>query len=173
MTAGADGTARVWDAIPWQDRLIIQEPGAGGIGTATYSPDDASIVTASTGRTARVWNADTGKLTSVTLAEPGGSTVSTVGFSPDGRRILTASFDGSARVWDAANGRPTGTVVEQKELDQASFSPDGSRILTASFFGDVARVWNAGTARPSGSQWRKVRPVSSPTPRSVRTASWS
>ena len=58
--------------------------------SAQFSPDGTRIVTASGDKTARVWDAATGKALA-TLAGHEGS-VSSAQFSPDGTRIVTASW---------------------------------------------------------------------------------
>ena len=71
--------------------------------SGAFSPDGARVVTASYDKTARLWDAATGKAIAV-LGGHDGPVYSTV-FSPDGRRVVTASHDMTARVWDAATGR--------------------------------------------------------------------
>ena len=67
-----------------------------------FSPDGARILTASWDKTAKLWDAASGKLMA-TFAHQGA--VNTAAFSPDGTRILTASADKTAKLWDAASGR--------------------------------------------------------------------
>jgi WD40 repeat protein len=98
------------------------------------------VVTASHDKTARVWDAATGK----SLATLAGheSAVWSAQFSPDGMRVVTASHDKTARVWVAATGKLVATLAGHKDvLYNAQFSPDGTRIVTAS--GDkTAAIWH-------------------------------
>ncbi|MBO3461610.1 AAA-like domain-containing protein [Aetokthonos hydrillicola Thurmond2011] len=63
---------------------------------ANFSPDGKQIVTASSDKTAKVWD-NQGKL----LATLSGHTelVRNANFSPDGKQIVTASYDNTAKVW--------------------------------------------------------------------------
>ena len=119
-----------------------------GVKSASFSPDGKRVVTASEDKTARVWDADTGK----PMGEPmtHGKQVSSASFSPDGKRVVTASEDKTARVWDAHTGKPMGEpMTHGKQVSSASFSPDGQRVVTASY-DKTARVWDADTGKPVG-----------------------
>ena len=69
---------------------------------AAFSPDGARILTASWDKTAKLWDAASGKLVA-SFAHQG--FVWHAAFSPDGARILTASADKTAKLWDASFGR--------------------------------------------------------------------
>ena len=70
--------------------------------SAAYSPDGASIVTASGDDTAKVWEAASGaELLTLSGHE---DWVISAAYSPDGASIVTASADGTAKVWEAASG---------------------------------------------------------------------
>jgi hypothetical protein len=84
----------------WRDlreRLVI-DGHTNGVFSAAFSPDGKRIVTASRDKTARLWNAETGK----SIGELQGHTdgVFSAAFSPDGNRIVTASWDKTARLWE-------------------------------------------------------------------------
>jgi dipeptidyl aminopeptidase/acylaminoacyl peptidase len=104
------------------------------------------VVTASEDKTARKWEAATGK--EIAKLEGHTDEVKSSSFSPDGRRVVTASRDGTARIWDAATGKEiaklkghTGGVLS------SSFSPDGRRVLTGSGGDRTARIWDAETGK--------------------------
>jgi WD40 repeat protein len=122
----------------------------GGVWSAAYNSDGSRIVTASYDKTARVWDAATGKM----LIPLRGHTdwVMSAEFSPDGKRIVTASRDGTACIWDAVGGQQLVVLKGHKDVVvSAAFSPDGTRIVTASY-DKTARIWDAA----SGTQLLKL-----------------
>jgi WD40 repeat protein len=116
-----------------------------GVNKVHFSPQGSLVVTASRDRTARLWNAATGKAT-VTLQGHGGQ-VYWAEFSPDGKRVVTASSDKTARLWNAETGK---TIVSldghDSDVYQASFSPDARYVVTASA-DKTARLWNVETGK--------------------------
>jgi dipeptidyl aminopeptidase/acylaminoacyl peptidase len=94
-------------------------------------------------KTARLWDAATGKPIGKTMKHEG--SVLSAQFSPDNQRVLTATGDNTARLWDAATGEQIGEPMKHEgPVLSAQFSPDGRRVLTAS--GDnTARLWDATT----------------------------
>jgi WD40 repeat protein len=113
--------------------------------SAAFSPDGSRIVTASADKTARIWDAATGK--GIMVLRGHDEIVNSAAFSPDGSRIVTASDDKTARIWDVATGKEI-TVLRGHEgtVSSAAFSPDGARIVTASWDG-TARIGDAATGK--------------------------
>ena len=108
--------------------------------SAAFSTDATRVVTASVDKTARVWDAASGKL--IVSLEGHECPVYSAAFSTDATRVVTASDDKTARVWDAASGklilRLDGHAVS---VNTAAFSTDATRVVTASD-DKTARVWD-------------------------------
>lgn len=116
----------------------------GNVVSAAWSPDGKRIVTASTDKAVRVWNAD-GTGTPITIDTCDAPTSAT--WSPDGKRLLFV--DGTtARIWSPdCVGVPVD--LAQPSANDAEWSPDGKRIVAVSGTDVVARVWNDdGTGTP-------------------------
>ena len=67
--------------------------------SAAFSGDGKRVVTASLDKTARIWDAESGKEIAV-LKGHYGDRVLSAAFSGDGKRVVTASLDKTARIWD-------------------------------------------------------------------------
>jgi WD40 repeat protein len=112
---------------------------------AAFSPNGARILTASMDKTAKLWDAASGKLIASFDHE---DVVKHAAFSPDGARILTACWDGTAKLWDATSGKLIASLAdpENESVVYGAFSPDGARILTANV-NNTARLWDAASGK--------------------------
>ncbi len=145
VTASADGTARVWDAITGAS-LAELKGHTDNVLAAEFSRDGSRIVTASLDGTARVWDAVSG----TSVAELKGHTdgVNSAALSPDGTRIVTASLEGTARVWDVLSGAIVAEFRSHKAGTgvrvSVAFSPDGTRVVSSVAY-HATWVWDAAT----------------------------
>jgi WD40 repeat protein len=106
---------------------------------AAYSPDGATLATASPDGLVRVWDAETGRqrLHLKRRAKP----LHAITYSPDGRTIAGASGTGTVTLWDVRTGR------SREAFDwgigavrSVAFAPDGMRAAAG---GDgVVAVWD-------------------------------
>jgi WD40 repeat protein len=172
VTAGADGTARIWEAETSEESLVFQRHGDSVL-SAAFSRDGRLVLTASADETARVWEAATGDEVTVFRGHTG--RVRSANFSRDGRLVVTAGHDRTARTWEARTGRELMAFSgHRREVNSAAFSPDGRRLVTTSS-DRTARVWDTATGEQLFVFDRHSDPVLdaafSPDGRSVVTAS--
>ncbi len=103
------------------------------------------VLTGSWDKTARLWDAATGK--EIRAFKGHEQPVLSVTFSPEGMRVLTGSWDNTGRLWDAVTGKEIRAFKGHKgSVNSVAFSPDGMRVLTGSA-DDTARLWDAVTGK--------------------------
>jgi WD40 repeat protein len=134
LSAGADGTARLWGP---SDRVLILRH-AGPVNTGSFSPDGHTVITASDDGSADIWMVSDGRRL---LQLNQGAPVNTASLSPNGRLALTAGSNGVAIVWDARSGKPLRRLRHGTEaVTDAAFSGDSGLVVTAGADG-IAAVW--------------------------------
>jgi energy-coupling factor transporter ATP-binding protein EcfA2 len=84
--------------------------------SAQFSADGQRVVTASADKTARVWDAATGKALSEPMKHD--DRVYSAQFSADGQRVVTASADNTAGLWDIP------TITRKDSADDANLLAD-------------------------------------------------
>lgn len=130
VTAGSDGTIRIWDTKSGEQILDIHGH-TSSVVDAIYSPDNQHIVSAGLDGTVRVWDAKTGEQVKQLDGQTAG--VRRLAFSPDGRLLASASETQALNVWNARtldpmSYSPIGVVVP---LYTVTFSPDSSLVVAA------------------------------------------
>jgi sugar lactone lactonase YvrE len=114
----------------------------GAVNGVAFAPDGTLLATASSDKTARLWNPATGEHVRTFQGHTEG--VYGVAFSPDGTLLATASGDDTARLWNPATGEHLRTLQGHTEaVWDVAFSPDGTLLATVSHEG--ALLWNAAT----------------------------
>jgi len=109
-----------------------------------YSQDGRWIFTINGDKSAKIWDAATGRLkTNIDNNER----IYRAAFSPDGNSFLTVEQQGGMKLWDVETGKFRAQVAPKGFLENwiksYEISPDGQKIATFSF-GDT-RVWNLKT----------------------------
>ena len=151
LTAGADGSTRIWSppAHPgtsqWSEvGASLQGNGTGALGPVAFSADGKLIAAAGQDGTASVWEVVSGRRVAV-VANPGRGTLTALAFDPaDPRMLLTASSDGSGAegsvaLWDTTTGGGHWIESVSPSPDAVAFSPHGDRFAVASGY-EVAVV---------------------------------
>jgi WD40 repeat protein len=138
VTAGADGTARLW-SLGGGGRLLHEMSGQGTLTAGEVAPDGRFLITTSTDTTARAWELPSGALLSDLIGH--NNRVLGAAFSRDGKAFVTWSSDGTARVWD--RGRGAARVIlagHGNPVTDATFDASGDTVLTRTAAG-TARLW--------------------------------
>ncbi len=144
------------------------------VDSAVFDPSGMRVLSASTDRTARIWDAHTGR--QLLLFAGHRAMLTTAIFSPDGALVLTTSADGTARIWEVASGRLLHELLGHGQaIEMGQFSQDGQRIVTAGHDG-TARLWDVRSGRLlhilSGHSDRVTSALFSRDGRRILTASW-
>ena len=132
-------------------RLVLPIGHQSSIYSAKFSPNGKLIVTASSDKTFRIWDAKTGKL--LNIFEGHKAAVSSVNFSPDSKLILSTSkfYLAELFLWDVNNGQLIKKLEGHKIIKEAKFSKDGTKIISIGGYdgniGDDAtvKIWDAKT----------------------------
>jgi WD40 repeat protein/DNA-binding SARP family transcriptional activator len=138
-TAGADGTARIWDAKTGRQLQLLRPGASANLISVSFSPDDTQLAATSSDAYAVLWDIATGR--ELGRFSTRGSDPS-VAFSPDGRRLLVG---GSAelRAWEIASHRQVFMIqAHVGSIPTVVFSDDGTRFATAGDDGYL-RLWDA------------------------------
>ena len=126
LTAGADSTARIWEAESGKGFQILRGHGD-AICSAEYSPNGKLVVTASMDGTAIIHDLESALEIKLIGHESG---VSSAKFSPDGKLVLTHS-DQTARIFDVATGNQISLLTgHTNNISSSKFSPDGKLAIT-------------------------------------------
>jgi WD40 repeat protein len=129
LSAGGDGTIRIWDAQRAFRPLQVLRGHAGAVSAATFSPDGQKVLSAGVDGTLRVASLHGGD--SVVLHGHDGA-VDSAAFNPSGTRIVSSGIDKTVRLWDPHGGEPLATLHTYGiRAWSASFSSDGADVLSS------------------------------------------
>jgi WD40 repeat protein len=150
VTAGSDGTARVWDITDGGPRHVLRGPGEAVAGVATIRSGDVDYaVTTGIDGELRVWSLADGRSSSHAATSGGPLGALVCADLADGSTVaVSGGADGAVRVWRLPDATAlheltghTGavTAVAYARLD------DGTDLAVTASADRTARVWNLAT----------------------------
>jgi WD40 repeat protein len=95
----------------------------------SWSPDGTKLATASSDRTAKVWEVGTGR--ELLTLRGHRNVVNGIAWSLDGNRLATGSMDQMVGLWDLGTGGQLSTLRGLGIIYGIARSPDGSKLVTA------------------------------------------
>ncbi len=126
VTFSGYGAVRIWDTKSGELlNALAVEGHTDYVYSTVYNATGSQIVTTSW-KTARIWDANTGKLLDTLKGHKG--SVWSAEYNATGSQIVTASDDNTARIWDAESGDLLHTLEGiQKVLSQRYITPQAAR----------------------------------------------
>jgi WD40 repeat protein/serine/threonine protein kinase len=139
ITAGGDGTVRIWNAATGAPMRELRYQGSGAKKWRYFAVAMSSHFVAAidlTGKAVHVWDAETG--TQVAELGNDAAEMALVAFSADGHWLASSGRD-EVRVFDTSTWRRASTIVGPR-IRSLSFDPTGPRLAVGTDDG-VASIW--------------------------------
>ena len=143
FTINGDKQARIWDAASGQ--LKYQLTNSERIYRASFTPDNASLLTVEQQGGMKLWDVETGLLKGEIAPKNFlEDFMKSFEMSADGKHIATFYF-GDTRIWNAKTAQLRFKLPKSETTD-AMFSPDGRWLVTASRDKQSSgKIWNVET----------------------------
>jgi WD40 repeat protein len=168
VSASADGTLKLWtvqqaqetwESLPlnhhrlterdW-DRILtprVLDGHTNSVNDCAVSSDSSFVVSASSDRTLRIWDAVTGGVRRVLAGHR--TAVHGCAISPDGALIASASADSALKVWRTQDGECLTTLHLDGTLEDCAWTPDGQVVVAVGAGGVYFAVLSAAGSRAS------------------------
>ena len=145
-TAGADGTARIWDAtFERQSAITLAGGPAASRTSALFTRDSKNVIVAGVDNHVRIIDAATGRVEGELSGAP--APVAGMALSSDGAKLATVGADRVARVWDLSTRSIMGELRgHEAPIAAVAISPDGRQIATASY-DNTARLFDSSSGQ--------------------------
>lgn len=144
--ASAGQWLRVWN-VETREQRTFDESGKTLYTSVSFSGDGKQCATGCTGRTAQIWDMETGTRVLNLTGHIGA--IECVALSADGRRLATGGgvYDQTVKLWDTTTGQEVISLTGHlQSIAGVTFSPNGHKLAAVDAYGDI-RVWDATPLR--------------------------
>jgi WD40 repeat protein len=147
-------TWTVWDLSTGKE-LHTPTGHTAAVGSVAFAPDGLTLVTAGADRTARLWDAATGKQTirlDIIFEDETRSDIMVelwfrqCAFSADGKVVAANGREQGLHLWDAATGQLLHRIGDQETEQLFTFGPRGQMLALHQENGQLS-VWNVATGK--------------------------
>jgi WD40 repeat protein len=129
-----------------EDRLYVEERRlighTGHVWSISISADSKRLLTSSTDKTLRLWDADTGRCRIV--FEGHTDRILSAAISQDGTQVLSGSNDGTIRLWDATTGKEIRRMHDDTNLVMSVAFVANNQAISGGWQGKM-RLWDLKT----------------------------
>ncbi len=126
--------------------IILQRAAhPGGVTAVDISPDETTVVSGGVEGQLRLWDVDSGELSSSPLQGHSGR-ITALSFDPQGEQLISADATGTLLLWRRFDAGPQGTPLfgYSAGVSAARFTSDGERLVTGHGDGTIV-LWNLET----------------------------
>ena len=154
-----DGAIHLWDVATGRQRASLN--GCLGvsqyIGSASFSPDGATLASAGSDGMVRIWDVASGREIAVLEHD---RRLHSVSFSPDGETLAsTSGFE--VRLWNVRAWTERAVIVHDGQVYGVRFSPDSRTLATIVGGVNEVHLWNVNTGTRIGALEGHTAPVRS------------
>jgi WD40 repeat protein/serine/threonine protein kinase len=155
VTAGEDGSVRVWDWSAGKELRQLQPAEGSRVRSLAFSPDGKLLATGGWERIVHIWDStgrDPKDWKQIQQLPDSTGSPESIAFGPDGRHLAWGGTDSTVKVWDLVSKETRTLHGHASWVRSVEFSPDGRYIASGGQDGSV-KIWETPGVKVVSSEW--------------------